>query len=339
MSSQFEKYQATRTTELSEEFWNKVVGDLDRRAADLEGKLANLDTSTDALVARGLAVLTEQISGAVANLQQQIDDKILLITQATDGVEATVQALRNQVETLAEAIDGAEDILNALLEGVLPAESIAVAPIVNLVAGNVQAALEEHHDTLASLALALSQHVHSIGDVDGLQAELNGKASTASVDGKAGGAITVTGDGLAVGGGDLTDNRVITVPKATAEQFRAKADDTSALTPKQIFDAAAPVTLTDAGTIVVDMSQGFNFVVTLGGNRTLGNPINVAPGTSGTIRIKKDAAGRTLAFAPNWEFPGKIGPSLTTEAGTVDALHWYAHSSTEIEAVLAKDIG
>lgn len=57
------------------------------------------------------------------------------------------------------------------------------------------------------------------------------------------------------------------------------------------------VTLTDAATIAVDASLGSTFVVTLGGNRTLGNPTNRNPGQEITIIVIQDGTGgRTLAF-------------------------------------------
>lgn len=43
--------------------------------------------------------------------------------------------------------------------------------------------------------------------------------------------ITVTGGGLATGGGDLSANRTITVPKASAAEVTAGTDDTKAVTP------------------------------------------------------------------------------------------------------------
>lgn len=42
--------------------------------------------------------------------------------------------------------------------------------------------------------------------------------------------LTITGAGLATGGGDLTTNRVITVPKALAADVAAGTDDTKAVT-------------------------------------------------------------------------------------------------------------
>ena len=72
--------------------------------------------------------------------------------------------------------------------------------------------------------------------------------------------------------------------------------------------------LTDAATILVDASLNDHFTVTLGGNRTLGNPSNV-PGAGQTqlimFAIRQDGTGtRTLALDTNYRFGTDI-PSIT----------------------------
>lgn len=99
--------------------------------------------------------------------------------------------------------------------------------------------------------------------------------------------------------------------------------------------AATVTTLTDAATIAVDMSTSCNFTVTLGGNRTLGNPTGMVTGQTGSIFIVQDGTGgRTLAYSSNWDFPNGTAPTLSTAAGTVDRLDYIVRSSTAIQAVL-----
>ncbi len=99
-------------------------------------------------------------------------------------------------------------------------------------------------------------------------------------------------------------------------------------------------TLTDASTIAVDMSVGNNFSVTLGGNRTLGNPTNLTAGQSGVIFITQDGTGsRTLAYSSYWDFPSQTAPTLTTTANAVDVLVYTVRSSTSIAAQLITNIG
>jgi len=98
--------------------------------------------------------------------------------------------------------------------------------------------------------------------------------------------------------------------------------------------------LTDASTIAVDMSLGNNFSVTLGGNRTLGNPTNLTAGQSGVIFITQDGTGsRTLAYSSYWDFPSQTAPTLTTTANAVDVLVYTVRSSTSIAAQLLTNIG
>jgi hypothetical protein len=100
-----------------------------------------------------------------------------------------------------------------------------------------------------------------------------------------------------------------------------------------VWSAAAVVALTDAATIAVDMSTFLNASVTLGGNRTLGNPSNPKVGQSGFILITQDGTGtRTLAYASNWKYAGGAGtiPALSTAAASIDVLTYLVLSSTSI---------
>lgn len=128
------------------------------------------------------------------------------------------------------------------------------------------------------------------------------------------------------------------VELATTEEYWAGSDTSRALGVSETRDAAAEQTLTDDTTIAVDMTAGINFTVTLGGNRTLGNP-TVGDQQSGYIRIVQDGTGsRTLAYGSNWEFAGGTAPTLSTGAADEDVLFYQVISSTRILASLVKDI-
>lgn len=125
---------------------------------------------------------------------------------------------------------------------------------------------------------------------------------------------------------------------ATAAQFRANTPGFW-LTTDKVWSAADYVALTDAATVAVDMSIGFNFSLTLGGNRTLGNPSNTQNGQSGMIVITQDGTGsRTLAYGSNWKFTAGTAPTLTTTAGATDILVYQVISSTFILATLVSDV-
>lgn len=75
------------------------------------------------------------------------------------------------------------------------------------------------------------------------------------------------------------------------------------------FNKSGVTTLTDAATIAVDISLGPDFKVTLGGNRTLGNPTNSATLTEISITVAQDSTGgRTLIFSSDWI---AVDPTIT----------------------------
>lgn len=117
---------------------------------------------------------------------------------------------------------------------------------------------------------------------------------------------------------------------ASASVVRIGTSTTAALTPGDTYNALAEVTLTDAATIAVDMATFINGAVTLGGNRTLGNPTNPKPGQTGRIRAIQDGTGsRTLAMGSNWKRSGGA-TALTTTAGGIDVIVYDVVSGTYI---------
>ena len=99
--------------------------------------------------------------------------------------------------------------------------------------------------------------------------------------------------------------------------------------------AAATIhALTDAAEIALDFGAGQNFSVTLGGNRTLKNPVGIVPGQCGSIFVKQDGTGsRTLAYQNFWLFKDGTAPTLTTSANANDRIDYITISSTAIQAV------
>jgi hypothetical protein len=130
--------------------------------------------------------------------------------------------------------------------------------------------------------------------------------------------------------GTVTTAKIVDGNVTPAKLDRAYAE----LAAAQSFTAAqrgAVVALTDGATITADFAAANNFSVTLGGNRTLGNPTNVVVGQSGVIKITQDATGsRTLAYGSSWDFAGGTAPTLTTTANAVDILAYYVDGSTNI---------
>lgn len=120
------------------------------------------------------------------------------------------------------------------------------------------------------------------------------------------------------------------LPEATAAQFRNNTAD-KLLSTDQVYSAMAEVALSDAATISWDMNTGFDFAVTLAGNRTLANPTNIKVGKRGRLRVAQDATGsRTLGWGSYYKFAAGEAPTLSTAAGAVDVLYYDCRSATEI---------
>ena len=97
-------------------------------------------------------------------------------------------------------------------------------------------------------------------------------------------------------------------------------------------------TLTDAASIAVDFALGNNFLVTIGGNRTLAAPSNAVAGQTGQIYVVQDSTGsRTLAYNSVYQFVSGASPTLSTGASDVDILMYSTRSATTIDAVLLKN--
>ena len=77
--------------------------------------------------------------------------------------------------------------------------------------------------------------------------------------------------------------------------------------------------LTDGSTISWNLAENQVAIVTLGGNRALSNPTNMAEGAVYILVIKQDGNGsRTLSFDSDYKFPGNVAPTLSLFPNTID---------------------
>jgi hypothetical protein len=146
------------------------------------------------------------------------------------------------------------------------------------------------------------------------------------------GALTIgmIGDGL------ITYAKMATAAIATAAEYRA-ATASKLLSAAAVWSAAELGVLTDATTIAVDMSTGFNFggasnaPLALAGNRTLGAPTNTKIGQTGMLLFTATTSSRTLALASAWVPATGVEafPITITTTETVAIAYW-VQSSTKI---------
>lgn len=120
---------------------------------------------------------------------------------------------------------------------------------------------------------------------------------------------------------DLSD----TPQNATlADLLSGEAD--KLVTADVVLAATDWLTLTDAATIAIDWQARACFVVTMAGNRTIGNPTNVVAGTTRYLLLKgNNATNRAPSFASN--FKGDL-PSISN----VTNARWYMLTMVAIAA-------
>lgn len=147
---------------------------------------------------------------------------------------------------------------------------------------------------------ANTSHTHAIADVTSLQTALDGKSDTGHTHTIA----NVTGLQAAI------DSKA----PVASPTFAGTVTAPRVITPV--------VALTDAATITTDASLGNQFRVTLGGNRTLGNPTNPTDGQKAMWEIIQDSTGsRTLTLGSDFALGTDVSSvTLTTTANKRDFL-------------------
>jgi hypothetical protein len=124
--------------------------------------------------------------------------------------------------------------------------------------------------------------------------------------------------------GTLKQGALIAGAQQTAEKAQANGYaslDTNGRVPTaQLPLTLPPVTLTDAATVATNASLGNHFRVTLGGNRTLGNPTNPTDGQKVVWEFIQDATGtRTITLGANFALGTDISAvTLSTGPGQHD---------------------
>lgn len=132
------------------------------------------------------------------------------------------------------------------------------------------------------------------------------------------------------GGGALSSNVTLNADQATSANWRQNVAD-KLLNPNAVWSAMTEQTLVDGATVSWDMSTGFDYILTLGGNRTLANPTSTKVGQKGRLIIQQDATGsRTVTWGANYKFSNGLKPTLSTAASAVDLFYYDVRSSSYI---------
>jgi len=98
--------------------------------------------------------------------------------------------------------------------------------------------------------------------------------------------------------------------------------------------------LTDAATIAIDATLGKFYHVTLGGNRTLGNPTGAYNGQLLLITVAQDGTGnRTVTLDTKYRLPAGLALAWSTVASRKDKLMVQYDSAADRFDVLAFQAG
>lgn len=127
-----------------------------------------------------------------------------------------------------------------------------------------------------------------------------------------------------------TVNMLATISEALAADYWSNATGFKALTPETVWSSTGYVSLTDGTTISVDMSTGFNFSVSIAGNRTLSNPSNAKTGQSGCFKVTASGADRTLTLDSNFKATSDIIEPVAIASGQIAYVFYWVDTSSRI---------
>ena len=98
-------------------------------------------------------------------------------------------------------------------------------------------------------------------------------------------------------------------------------------------------TIADAASIVMNMATNNQFLVTLGGDRTLAAPTNLTVGQTGHIYcIQNSGGGHTLGYNSVFQFAGGSDPVATPAGGAVNLLVFSVRATDKVDAVMVNDL-
>ncbi len=99
----------------------------------------------------------------------------------------------------------------------------------------------------------------------------------------------------------------------------------------------AQAALADGAAVAWDLNLAQAAALTLGGNRALAAPANMAAGGTYLLVVRQDATGgRTLSYDASYKWPGGSAPVLSTAANAVDLLA-FVSDGTSMFGSITKD--
>lgn len=144
-------------------------------------------------------------------------------------------------------------------------------------------------------------------------------------------ANVTTNAALVAAGNTTVSNLTLTQGNVTGNLTLGGVNTVNGVTKFNAAGRGALTELTDGATIAVDMAATNHFFVTLGGNRTLGQPTNQVAGQSGHFIIIQDGTGsRTLSVHTDYETVGGAGLTLSSDADAKDLVPYFVQEDGSI---------
>jgi hypothetical protein len=150
---------------------------------------------------------------------------------------------------------------------------------------------------------------------------LSGNATTATTAGNVAGTVAIGngGTGATSAGAALT---VLGAAPLASPTFTGTVTTASVIASGDVGSGA--VALTDGASIATSCTAGNLFTVTLGGSRTLSNPVGCVSGHTYSWIVTQGSGGQTLAYGSAFKFFSPYGaaspPTLSAAASAVDAI-------------------
>lgn len=142
------------------------------------------------------------------------------------------------------------------------------------------------------------------------------------------------------GGGGGTDASLLTTGTLNDARLSTNVPLQSKVNTFTKSQGVAPVALTDASTITVDLSLSNNLTVTTAGNRAFANPTNSVAGHQFNLFVTQDSVGNRV---PTWGTAYKFGtngePTPSTNANVMDWYKFYCDGTNMLFDGIVKGFG
>lgn len=134
----------------------------------------------------------------------------------------------------------------------------------------------------------------------------------------------------------------VEIVEASSSEMWTGTSQVVVVTPKKVFDMAAPVSAAYGATVTLDLNTGLSFDIgTLTGPITLANFTNAKAGQSGMIHLVQDGTGgHVITYGSNFVCAGGLAANgvLSTVANKIDELTYFVRTDGKIVVSLLKDV-